>query len=137
MVYIPHQVSPMPRKPPIPRDRQRRDKLLAMVDSLPAASTAPYGRTHLLMRVRGKTFAYYLVNYHDDGRIALCAKAAPARQQALVATDPERYYVPPYLGPHGWVSMRLDLPRVDWDAVLTLLVEAWRLQAPRKLSENL
>ncbi|MBK8913039.1 MAG: MmcQ/YjbR family DNA-binding protein [Phycisphaerales bacterium] len=125
------------RKPAASRDESRREKLLAMVRSLPQATSTPYGKTHLVFRVRGKTFAYFLNNHHDDGRIALCTKAAPGRQQALVAADPERYFVPAYLGPHGWVSARLDLSRVDWDALLTLLVEAWRLQAPRTLSASL
>lgn len=130
-----HRASNTPR--PARRDVQRRARLCAVVESLPEAECVPYGERHFAFSVRDKTFAYYLFHHHDDGRAALCAKAPPGRQQQLVSRDPERYYVPAYLGRAGWVSLRLDLPRVAWDEVLALLVAAYRLQAPKRLAEEL
>ena len=50
--------------------------------------------------------------------------------------DPEAYYVPSYVGPKGWVAIRLDGSRVNWPQVNELLVKAYRAQAPKKLAEQ-
>ncbi len=120
-----------------PRDQQRLKKLIALADNLPETDLALAGQRHLSLSVRRKTFAYYLHEHHDDGRVCLCCKSTPMQQRDLVAADPDRYYVPAYLGRSGWVSLRLDRPRVDWDEVSDLLRDAWRMQAPRRLAAEL
>lgn len=87
--------------------------------------------------VRGRNFAYYFDDHHGDGLVALCCKAAPGEQEALVAADPERFYRPAYVGSKGWVAMRLDLDEVDWTEVRELLTESYRLVAPKRLSARL
>jgi len=119
------------------RAQERLARLVLLVKSLPQAVAVPYGLGHMRFAVRRSTFAYYLFDHHGDGRVALCAKAARGVQQKLVTSRPADYYVPAYLGVSGWVSLRLDLPRVDWDEVLERLVEAYRLQAPRRLAEEM
>ena len=84
--------------------------------------------------MRGKTFAYYLEDHHGDGRIAVCCKAPPGDQEALVATDAERFYLPAYLARYGWISLRLDLPALDWEEVSELVVDSYRLVAPKRLA---
>src|SRR5919202_103121 len=59
-------------------------------------------------RVRNKLFAMYAHDHHGDGRIALWCKAAPENQELLVRARPDRYFVPPYVGPRGWVGALLD-----------------------------
>jgi len=59
-------------------------------------------------------------------------KAEPGVQDALVRADPERYFVPPYVGPSGWVGARLD-KKPDWKAIAALVRGAWALSAPKKL----
>ena len=54
-----------------------------------------------------------------------------------VEVDPEQFYIPKYIGPKGWVGVRLDLRRVDWEAVKQLLWESYRLQAPKRLARKL
>lgn len=120
-----------------PRDRQHLRKLLTLAAALPQVQVAPFGQRHLSLAVKRKTFAYYLNNHHDDGRIGLCCKATPAEQRALLAEGPERYYLPAYLARSGWVSLRLDAPGIDWNEVHGLLIRAWRLQAPRRLADEL
>jgi hypothetical protein len=83
--------------------------------------------------VRRKTFAYYLNDHHGDGRVCICCKSSPARQRELISRAPDRYFFPAYLGSKGWVSLRLDLPRIGWDEVFECVIEAYRLQAPRRL----
>jgi predicted DNA-binding protein (MmcQ/YjbR family) len=53
-------------------------------------------------------------------------------QEALVESDPKRYFRPPYVGPSGWVGVVLDTRR-DWAAVAWLVEQAYRLVAPAKL----
>jgi hypothetical protein len=120
-----------------PRDKQRLAKLASFAEGLPGCEITPAGERHLALTVRKKTFAYYLNDHHGDQRIGICCKSKPARQQALVAGDPQRFYVPAYLGAKGWVSLRLDLQRIDWDQVFNLIVDAFRLQAPKALAEQL
>ncbi|MQA97959.1 MAG: hypothetical protein GEV11_26345 [Streptosporangiales bacterium] len=69
--------------------------------------------------------------------MGVALKAAPGEQEALVQSDPERFYVPAYVGPRGWVGVRLDLPTVDWTELTELITDAYRLQAPRTLVARL
>jgi hypothetical protein len=78
-----------------------------------------------------KTFASFHANHHGDGRIAVWVKAPDGAQEALVESDPEQFFVPPYVGPSGWVGIRLDR-RPDWGVVAGLLEQGWRLVAPRR-----
>ena len=92
-------------------------------------------------RVRGKLIAMYHENHHGDGRVALWIKAAEGIQDLLVRSDAERFFVPPYVGPKGWVGVRLDrrggAPGPDWEQVRDLVTEAYRLTAPRRLAARL
>ena len=49
-----------------------------------------------------------MLNRGDDGRVSMWCKAPPGSQAVLVGADPARFFVPPYVGPKGWVGMRLD-----------------------------
>lgn len=86
--------------------------------------------------VRGKkTFATYANHHHNDILAFWCA-APDGAQEILVGTDPERFFVPPYVGHRGWIGVRLDVP-VDWDQIADLVVDAYRTVAPKKLVEQL
>jgi hypothetical protein len=102
---------------------------------LPEAGQRPGGERgrHIGFTVRGKTFAYFTDDHHGDGRLALTVKAPPGEQGALVASEPDRFFVPPYLGRHGWVGLWLDGGPVDCTEVRELFVEAYCLTAPKKL----
>ena len=86
-------------------------------------------------RVRKKMFAMYLNNHHNDGRIALWVKAPPGAQAQLAAADPERFFIPPYVGTQGWIGLHLN--RSDDATIVNCLREAYRLVAPKKLLELL
>jgi hypothetical protein len=55
-----------------------------------------------------RSFATVWDNHHGDGRFALICAAPDGLQAALVEGDPERFYVPPYVGHRGWIGVRLD-----------------------------
>lgn len=78
-----------------------------------------------------KTFATFHIDHHGDGRVALWCKASFEQQAELVEADPETFFVPAYVGPSGWVGVRLDRD-VDWDVVASLLEEGYRQVAPKR-----
>lgn len=87
-------------------------------------------------KVRGKSFATMAVNHHGDGRIALWVNA-PAGAQALhVEGEPQFYFVPPYVGPRGWLGLHLDKGN-DWFAIATRVREAYARTAPAALVRQL
>ena len=89
---------------------------------------------HAIFRVRRKVFAYFLEDHHGDGIVGVVFKAHPGQNQALIDEDPERFYMPSYVGPRGWAGLRLDLAEVDWPEVAELVTESYRLVAPKRLA---
>ncbi len=82
-------------------------------------------------RVRNKIFA--MVNH---GELAIWCKAPTGAQDILVNDDPDRYFVPPYVGHHGWIGIRLR-GKVDWDDVRDLIEESYRMTASKRLLQLL
>jgi hypothetical protein len=83
--------------------------------------------------VRGKrAFTMVLTDHHGDGRFALWCAAPPELQRVLVEGDPERFFVPPYVGHRGWVGVRLDRG-LDWETVVGVLEDAYASVAPAAL----
>lgn len=109
-----------------------RSRLRAICLALPEATERVNGR-HSAFLVRKKTFVYFLDDHHGDGRLALNCKAVPEMRELLIGSDPARYFVPPYLGHHGWIGVFLDMP-TDWDEVTDLVTESYRLIAPKRLA---
>lgn len=85
-------------------------------------------------RVRNKMFAMYAAagNHHGAGRPAVWCKATPENQELMVRSAPARFFVPPYVGPSGWVGVWLDRG-VHWAELAELLRDAWGLAAPKRL----
>jgi hypothetical protein len=86
--------------------------------------------------VRGKTTFVTYADHHHDDRLAFWCAAAPGVQEALVASDPGRFFRPAYVGHRGWLGVYLDVP-VDWDEVAELVTDAYRAVAPRRLVAQL
>ena len=83
--------------------------------------------------IRGKrTFASVWDSHHDDGRFALICAAPPGLQAALVETDPERFFVPAYVGHRGWIGVRLDRG-FDREEIAGILEDAFAEVAPARL----
>ncbi len=79
----------------------------------------------------GKVFVMFANDHHRDGIVGIWCPAAPGAQQLLIEADPRRFFRPPYVGPSGWIGVRLDVA-VDWDEVAELAEESYRLVAPRR-----
>ena len=78
-------------------------------------------------RVRDKIFAMA----HDPGTV--WCKAPRGVQAILVGAAPDRFFVPPYVGPRGWIGFRLDHV-YDWDEVAALIRRSYRMTAPKRLA---
>jgi predicted DNA-binding protein (MmcQ/YjbR family) len=89
-------------------------------------------------RVRNKMFAMYASEntHHGAGRSAVWCKATHVDQDFLVRTEPQRFFVPPYVGPSGWVGIYLDRSP-DWTVIADLLTTSYCLVAPKRLSAQL
>jgi hypothetical protein len=81
-------------------------------------------------RVRGKTFATYVVNHHGDGRLALWLAAPPGAQQHYTESEPKHFFVPPYVGPRGWLGVHLN-KGLDWKRIAERVREAYVAAAPK------
>jgi hypothetical protein len=85
-------------------------------------------------RVKNKLFAMYAHagNHHGDGRASVWIKSDKENQALMIRTQPDRFFKPAYVGPSGWIGVYLD-DSPDWDEVLELLRDGWKMIAPKKI----
>jgi hypothetical protein len=86
-------------------------------------------------RVKKKMFAMFADHHHNDGRTALWCHAAPDSQELLVKKDPQRFFVPPYVGPSGWIG--IDLKKIKIADLKDRVFEAYCMVAPEKLVDSI
>ena len=77
-------------------------------------------------RVRDKMFA---IAASDLSRASV--KSTLDEQRALTHMDPATFSVAKFVGKHGWIGIALD--RVDPGELRELVIEAWRMTAPKRL----
>jgi len=117
----------MPRPSPI-------DRLRKICLALPDASEKEaWGEP--TFRVRGRMFAMFANNHHNDGRVAVWCKAPLGFQSMMVGEAPERFFVPPYVGVNGWIGVRLDVD-VDWKEVAGVVEQAYRMAAEKPAARS-
>ena len=75
-------------------------------------------------RVKGRLFAMFANDHHGDGRIALWCNSPDGAQRDIVASDEDHFFVPPYVGPSGWIGMRLD-GKLSEKAVAAIILQAY------------
>ena len=104
--------------------------------ALPEATEKPFGgHTAPTWRVRDKIFAMCGGEYENE-ELALWCKAPPGAQEVLVGGDPQRFFVPPYVGHNGWIGVRLDRP-VDWEMLGELIRDSYLMTAPKRLAAQI
>lgn len=108
------------------------ERLRAICLALPEASEEG-GVGIPTFKVRGKIFA---MRHRAEGRMSVWFKAPPGAQGALTHTSPEVFFVPPYVGHHGWVGAWLDID-LDWDQIADLIEDSYRMTAPKRLLAQL
>jgi len=113
---------------------QRRERLTEICRRLPEITYETVGDGHIAFRIRKKIFGYYMFDHHGDGIIGFCCESSLSEQRRMIREDSESFFVPAYVGPRGWIGIRLDLEEVDWDTVGELARQAYQAIAPRKLA---
>lgn len=78
-----------------------------------------------------KVFVTYADHHHDD-RVGFWCAAGSGVQEAMIASDPERYFRPPYVGHRGWLGVYLDV-EANWEEIGDLVEGAYRAVAPPSL----
>jgi hypothetical protein len=82
-------------------------------------------------RVRKKIFAMFANHHHHDGRVALWCNAPLGVQEHLVATEPDTYFVPPYVGVKGWIG--IVVARASDEEIAGHVAQSYCMVAPKKL----
>ncbi len=85
---------------------------------------------------KGKVFAMFDNHHHGGEHISVWLPAPPGLQEALVESDPKRYWRPPYLGHRGWIALVLDA-KPHWGVVAGLVEQSFRLVASQRLVAKL
>lgn len=99
--------APADRLTPGPAARAQLAKVRKFCLALPEVSEKPsHGAPTFFFKKQ--VFVYIVDNHHDDGRLALWCAAPDGAQAMLVDSNPDHYFVPPYVGYRGWIGVRLD-----------------------------
>jgi predicted DNA-binding protein (MmcQ/YjbR family) len=105
-------------------------KLRKICLQLPGASeTVTFG--HPTFQVAGKTFAV-LEEYKGELGIAL---KVGKLMQGVFLKDP-RFFMTPYAGKHGWVTLRVRAAPLDWKEISDLVRGSYDLVSPGKTSKH-
>ncbi len=108
-------------------------RVVAICDDLPECEIE--GEQHHKLSVAGTTMGWLTVDHHGDGRISLSIRAPKGENETLVASDPDTFFLPPYVARHGYVGVHVDRPVVDWDEIRELVTDAYLLVAPKRLAK--
>lgn len=87
--------------------------------------------------IRGKRVLAMMDDHHHGAdHFAVTCPAPPGVQQQLIDLEPDRFYRPAYVGPAGWIGVRLNRD-VDWDEIASIIEDAYRMKAPKTLVKQL
>ena len=117
----------------VSQEDERLVRLTKICLGFPRAEREIMG-SHAGFKVKKKIFAYFLNDHHRDGIVGVVCKVLPGDNAALIKADPKRFYMPAYVGPRGWVGLRLDVARVNWGEVMELAKGSYQLVAGKKSS---
>ncbi len=112
---------------------ERLARLTKICLGFPLAEREAMG-SHAGFKVKKKTFAYFLNDHHGDGIVGMWCKVLPGDNASLIKADPKHFYMPAYVGPRGWVGLRLDVGRVNWGEVEELARGSYQLVVGKRLS---
>ena len=110
------------------------ERLKAVCLVLPEASEDYAGVGNPSFKVRDKIFAmqHPAQKPGHENRPSLWLKAPRGFQEMIVGSDPKHFFVPPYVGQHGWVGIFLDI-ELDWELIASLIEDSYRMTAPKRL----
>jgi hypothetical protein len=95
--------------------------------SLPETDEHPSHGGWPSFRVRKKAFTYV----RDDGASITVYVEGQEEKDALVASDPTKFFTTPHYDGYPIVLVRYD--EVEVDELRELLTDSWRLKAPKRM----
>ena len=122
------------RRPP--RDQDPLARLRTVCLALPEANEKISHGEPTWTAGKGKVFATLDDHHHGAAHLSVWLPAGLGAQEALIESDPKRFFRPPYVGHRGWVGVVLDTSP-DWKLVAWLVEQAYRLVAHPKLVAKL
>jgi hypothetical protein len=112
------------------------DRVRAIAAALPETAERPSHGSPGFHIQKGRFFAYFWHDHDGDGETAVLVKTSGLEEQAmLIEADPDCYFKPAYLGPSGWVALRVGADDTDWDRVEDRIAASWEMVAPSRLLE--
>ncbi len=109
------------------------EQLRAICLALPEATEEDMGASPRAFKVGDKLF---VMRHPADVRPSFWCKSERGFQEMITVAEPERFFVPPYVGRHGWIGVWLDVDQ-DWDQIADLIRTSYRLTAPKRLIKQL
>lgn len=110
---------------------QLLDKVRSECMKLPEVTEAVDAFGHTSFRIKDKPFV--MMGEHTEP-VSLSIKTSPFTQEVLL--QQEHYYKTPYIGQHGWVSIR-EVDQVEWQEIVSLIEEGYGRTAPKRLLKQL
>jgi hypothetical protein len=109
------------------------DRLRAICLAFDEVTERPsHGAPTWFFRDRKGFVTLWAEGHHHNQFPHLWCAAPPGAQEALAASEPDRYFRPPYVGGRGWLGVRLD-GAVDWTEIAELCADAYEVIArPRR-----
>lgn len=109
--------------------QQMTDRLRKICLTWPETTeTVTFG--HPTFRVDGKTFCVF---EEYKGEPSIVVKVGKAMQDVFL--QDERFYRTPYVGKHGWVSLKTS-GRLNWREIKELIAGSYHLVAPFQVRER-
>lgn len=129
---------PLSIDPSDPHLARVRDICLA----LPGADEkVSHGRPNFFTRKVFAIFGGVIKGDHDPRPYGCSLLVLPDSADRPALLEDERFYVPGYYGPYGWVGLDFraagGVERVDWDEVAELVDASYRRTAPARLVKEL
>jgi len=113
------------------------ERLREICLALPEATERPsHGAAAWYVRDKKQFVQLWPDGHHDHQFPHLWCAAPPGAQAALIGSDSERFFRPPYVGGRGWVGVRLD-GAIEWAEIAELCADAYRAVAPARLVDKL
>ena len=113
------------------------ERLRVICGALPEVTERPsHGAPTWFVRDKKAFVTLWAQGHHDNHFPHLWCAAGAGEQESLIASSPDRFFRPPYVGHRGWIGVRLDGP-IDWAEIAELCTDAYRAIAPATLVARL
>lgn len=122
-----------PNRPVSKAEQAILDRLKKITAKLPDVVVERDGFGHSVLKVAKRSFV--IVGEGDGERPGLSIKTDPVTQDLLVRQG--TFERTPFIGQHGWISVRGKTTELPWPAIEGLVEDAWRTVAPKRLLKRL